>query len=86
MSFRSKEMVKKIIKKLGAEKSLTPAAKVQIQKFEPDTKMVMGRAHRSFFAGRHIQFGNRVSEKGGNKSVLSLYSPSPILFIRSAFS
>ncbi|GFY88856.1 ribosomal L28 family [Actinidia rufa] len=27
-----------------------------------------GRAHRGIFAGRHILFGNRVSEDGGNKS------------------
>uniref|UniRef100_A0A3Q7IDU8 Large ribosomal subunit protein bL28m n=1 Tax=Solanum lycopersicum TaxID=4081 RepID=A0A3Q7IDU8_SOLLC len=28
----------------------------------------MGRAQRGLFAGYHIQFGNRVSEKGGNTS------------------
>lgn len=34
----------------------------------PDSKVVMGRAKRGLFAGRHIQFGNRVSEEGKNKS------------------
>ncbi|XP_002961246.2 uncharacterized protein LOC9642695 [Selaginella moellendorffii] len=31
-------------------------------------KIIMGRAKRGIFAGRHIQFGNKVSEKGGNKT------------------
>ncbi|CAI9093464.1 OLC1v1028966C1 [Oldenlandia corymbosa var. corymbosa] len=68
MAYRSGEMVKKVLKKLGAEKSLTPEAKDQIKKFVPDSKMIMGRAHRGLFAGRHIQYGNRVSEDGGNKT------------------
>ncbi|KAL2643856.1 hypothetical protein R1flu_011443 [Riccia fluitans] len=29
---------------------------------------VMNRAKRGLYAGRHIQFGNKVSEDGGNKS------------------
>ncbi|KAL3696979.1 hypothetical protein R1sor_011055 [Riccia sorocarpa] len=29
---------------------------------------VMSRAKRGLYAGRHIQFGNKVSEDGGNKS------------------
>jgi len=33
----------------------------------PDSKVVMGRAKRGIYAGRHIQFGNKVSEDGGNK-------------------
>jgi large subunit ribosomal protein L28 len=33
----------------------------------PKSKVVMGRAKRGIFAGRHIQFGNKVSEDGGNK-------------------
>ena len=28
---------------------------------------VMGRAKRGLFAGKHIRFGNNVSEDGGNK-------------------
>nr|PNR60883.1 hypothetical protein PHYPA_003676 [Physcomitrium patens] len=31
-------------------------------------RVVMGRAKRGLYAGRHIQFGNQVSEDGGNKS------------------
>ncbi|XP_004307076.1 PREDICTED: 54S ribosomal protein L24, mitochondrial-like [Fragaria vesca subsp. vesca] len=31
-------------------------------------KVLMGRAQRGIFAGRHIQFGNNVSEDGGNKT------------------
>ncbi|KAJ7535434.1 hypothetical protein O6H91_12G033500 [Diphasiastrum complanatum] len=31
-------------------------------------KVIMGRAKRGLYAGRHIQFGNKVSEDGGNKS------------------
>lgn len=32
------------------------------------TKIVMKRALRGLYAGRHIQFGNKISEDGGNKS------------------
>ncbi|KAI5057855.1 hypothetical protein GOP47_0027870 [Adiantum capillus-veneris] len=32
------------------------------------TKIVMKRALRGLYAGRHIQFGNMISEDGGNKS------------------
>lgn len=66
MAFRSKEMMKKIMKKIGGEKNLAPGVKESLQKSIPDSKVVMGRAHRGLFAGRHIQFGNNVSEKGGN--------------------
>ena len=69
MAFRSREMMKKIIKKIGGEKNLAPGVKESLQKCTPNTKVVMGRAHRGLFAGRHIQFGNSVSEDGGNKSV-----------------
>ena len=31
------------------------------------TKIVMKRALRGLYAGRHIQFGNKISEDGGNK-------------------
>lgn len=69
MAFRSREMMKKFVKKIGGEKNLAPALKDQLKKSMPDTKIVMGRAHRGLFAGKHIRFGNRVSEVGGNKSV-----------------
>ncbi|KAK9058854.1 hypothetical protein SSX86_023698 [Deinandra increscens subsp. villosa] len=68
MAFRSKEMVKKIMKKIGGEKNLAPGVKESLKKCLPESKVVMGRAHRGIFAGRHIQFGNQVSEKGGNKT------------------
>ncbi|KAL6524116.1 hypothetical protein OROMI_031211 [Orobanche minor] len=68
MSFRSREMMKKILKKVGGEQNLASGVKEQLRKFVPDRKVVMGRAHRGLYAGRHIQFGNRVSEDGGNKT------------------
>ncbi|XP_057957500.1 uncharacterized protein LOC131150662 [Malania oleifera] len=67
MAFRSKEMIKKIMRKVG-EKNMAPGVKESLKKCVPDSKVVMGRAKRGLFAGRHIQFGNRVSEDGGNKS------------------
>ncbi|CAA0813448.1 Ribosomal L28 family [Striga hermonthica] len=68
MAFRSREMMKKIVKKIGGEQNLAPGVKEQLKKLVPDRKVVMGRAHRGLYAGRHIQFGNRVSEDGGNKT------------------
>ncbi|KAH6835866.1 Ribosomal L28 family [Perilla frutescens var. hirtella] len=68
MAFRSREMMKKIVKKIGGEQNLAPGVKEQLRKSVPDRKIVMGRANRGLFAGRHIQFGNRVSEGGGNKT------------------
>ncbi|KAK4420004.1 50S ribosomal protein L28 [Sesamum alatum] len=68
MAFRSREMMKKILKKVGGEQNLAPGVKEQLRKSVPDSKVVMGRAHRGLYAGRHIQFGNRVSEDGGNKT------------------
>ncbi|KAH0642378.1 hypothetical protein KY290_033974 [Solanum tuberosum] len=66
MAFRSKEMMKKIVKNIGGEKNLASGVKQRLEKCVPNAKVVMGRAQRGLFAGRHIQFGNRVSEKGGN--------------------
>ncbi|XP_059460511.1 large ribosomal subunit protein bL28m [Corylus avellana] len=68
MAFRGKEMMKKVLKNVGGEKNLAPGMKESLKKCIPDSKVVMGRAKRGLFAGRHIQFGNRVSEDGGNKS------------------
>lgn len=67
MAFRGNEMFKKIIKKVKEEK-LAPGVKDSLKKFIPDSKVVMGRAKRGLYAGRHIQFGNQISEDGGNKS------------------
>lgn len=63
MAFRSREMMKKIVKKMGDSK-----LEESLKKYVPDSKVVMGRAKRGIYAGRHIQFGNRVSEDGGNKT------------------
>ncbi|KAL0726563.1 hypothetical protein Bca4012_022656 [Brassica carinata] len=67
MAFRGREMMKKLVKKVGAE-TLTPELKEKLKACVPDSKVVMGRAKRGLYAGRHIQYGNRVSEDGGNKS------------------
>ncbi|KAK7262358.1 hypothetical protein RJT34_29927 [Clitoria ternatea] len=67
MAFRGKEMMKKVLKKVG-EKGLGPREKESLEKCIPRSKVVMGRAKRGLFAGRHIQFGNTISEDGGNKS------------------
>lgn len=70
-------MVKKIMKKIGGEKNLAPGVKESLMKNLPDSKVIMGRANRGIFAGRHIQYGNQVSEKGGNKLV---FNQSPFFF------
>ncbi|KAL4297186.1 hypothetical protein GQ457_12G019640 [Hibiscus cannabinus] len=67
MAFRGKEMMKKMMKTVG-ENNLAPGVKEQLKKCIPDSKVVMNRAKRGLYAGRHIQFGNRISEDGGNKS------------------
>ena len=64
--------MKKIIKKVG-ENNFAPGVKESVEKCIPKSKVVMGRAKRGIFAGRHIQFGNQVSEDGGNKLVLSTH-------------
>jgi len=58
--------MKKILKKVG-EDNIGRGVKEALKKSIPDSKVVMGRAKRGLFAGRHIQFGNQVSEDGGNK-------------------
>lgn len=58
--------MKKILKKVG-EENLAPGVKESLVKYIPKSKVVMGRAQRGIFAGRHIRFGNQVSEDGGNK-------------------
>ncbi|KMT18198.1 hypothetical protein BVRB_2g023700 [Beta vulgaris subsp. vulgaris] len=67
MAFRSKETMKKILKKVG-EDNITRGVKEALKKNLPNNKVVMGRAKRGLYAGRHIQFGNQVSEDGGNKT------------------
>ncbi|KAG2380340.1 uncharacterized protein HKW66_Vig0171190 [Vigna angularis] len=67
MAFRGKEMMKKILKTVG-ENGLSQRDKETLEKCMPRSKVVMNRAKRGLFAGRHIQFGNSVSEDGGNKT------------------
>lgn len=59
--------MKKIMKTVG-ENGLSRRDKESLEKCIPKNKIVMNRAKRGLFAGRHIQFGNRVSEDGGNKT------------------
>lgn len=66
MSFRAQELYKKLVRKVGKD---VPAEVMEtVKKCLPNSKIVMGRAKRGIFAGRHIQFGNKISEDGGNKS------------------
>lgn len=80
MAFRSKETMKKILKKVG-EDNITRGVKEALKKNLPNNKVVMGRAKRGLYAGRHIQFGNQVSEDGGNKYVFRTLLPGLNLLI-----
>lgn len=46
---------------------MAPEVLESMKKLLPNNKIVMGRAKHGIFAGRHIQFGNKISEDGGNK-------------------
>ncbi|WCJ23736.1 Ribosomal L28 family [Euphorbia peplus] len=67
MAFRGREIMNKVLKKVG-EKNLAPGVKESLKKSIPDKRIVMNRAKRGLFAGRHIQYGNSISEDGGNKT------------------
>ncbi|ONK74726.1 uncharacterized protein A4U43_C03F9510 [Asparagus officinalis] len=67
MSFRAREMYNKIAKKAGAD-SMPSQVMESVKKMIPNTKIVMNRAKRGIFAGRHIQFGNKIALQGLNKS------------------
>jgi large subunit ribosomal protein L28 len=67
MSFRAREMYKKVARRVGSDGKLPAELMKSVKDMLPDSKVVMGRAKRGIFAGRHIQFGNKVSEDGGNK-------------------
>ena len=43
-------------------KDLAPAVRRAL------ARVVQGKARRGVFAGKHVKFGNRVSEDGGNKT------------------
>ncbi|XP_066400153.1 large ribosomal subunit protein bL28m-like [Miscanthus floridulus] len=68
MSFRAREMYKKVVRRVGVEGKLPAELMKSVKDMLPDSNVVMGRAKRGIFAGRHIRFGNKVSEDGGNKS------------------
>ncbi|KAM0836860.1 hypothetical protein ACQ4PT_062041 [Festuca glaucescens] len=68
MSFRAKEIYNKVVRRVGEEVKLPAEAMESVKNMLPNSKVVMGRAKRGIFAGRHIRFGNKVSEDGGNKS------------------
>ena len=67
MSFRAREMYKKVVRRVGGEGKLPAELMKSVKDMLPNSKVVMGRAKRGIFAGRHIQFGNKVSEDSGNK-------------------
>lgn len=67
MAFRSQELFKKVMRKMGGPDALPANVKETLKRHLPNSKIVMGRAKRGIFAGKHIQFGNKVSEDGGNK-------------------
>lgn len=67
MAFRAREIYKKIVRRVGGEEALPREVMESVKKMLPNNKVIMGRAKRGIFAGRHIQFGNKVSEDGGNK-------------------
>ncbi|KAI3944790.1 hypothetical protein MKW92_046853 [Papaver armeniacum] len=69
MSFKSGDTITKVLKKLGAEK-LGKGVKETVKKFTPSnsSKITMGRAKRGLYGGVHIQFGDQVSEDGGNRT------------------
>ncbi|XP_047063122.1 54S ribosomal protein L24, mitochondrial-like [Lolium rigidum] len=68
MSFRAKEIYNKVVRRVGEEVKLPAEAMESVKNMLPNSKVIMGRAKRGIFAGRHIRFGNKVSEDGGNKS------------------
>uniref|UniRef100_A0ACD5V068 Uncharacterized protein n=1 Tax=Avena sativa TaxID=4498 RepID=A0ACD5V068_AVESA len=68
MSFRAKEIYNKVVRRVGGDGKLPAELMESVKSMLPKSKVVMGRAKRGIFAGRHIQFGNKVSEDGGNKS------------------
>lgn len=59
-------MYKKIANKVGAD-SLPPKVMESVKQMLPNNKLVMNRAKRGLFAGRHIQFGNKIALQGLNK-------------------
>jgi large subunit ribosomal protein L28 len=67
MASRSKAMLKNLLPKIKGE-GVSAEAIAAWRKALPKNKCVMGRAKRGLYGGRHIQFGNNISEDGGNKT------------------
>nr|CAB3454556.1 unnamed protein product [Digitaria exilis] len=65
MSFRAREMYKKV-HRVGGEGKLPADLMKTVKAMLPDRKVVMGRAKYGIFVGRHIRFGNKISEDGCN--------------------
>ncbi|QHO39268.1 uncharacterized protein DS421_4g127630 [Arachis hypogaea] len=53
MAFRGKEMMKKVLKRVG-ENNLNPRVKESLEKCIPRSKVVMGRAKRGLFAASSL--------------------------------
>ncbi|KAF9615514.1 hypothetical protein IFM89_024097 [Coptis chinensis] len=59
------------------EDNFAPGVKESVKKFIPENhKIAMGRAKRGLYAGRHIQYGNQISEDGGGIDEYLLKTPS----------
>lgn len=67
MASRSKAMLKNLFQKSKGE-GVSAEAIEAWKKALPNNKCIMGRAKRGLYGGRHIQFGNQISEDGGNKT------------------
>eukprot|EP01018_Ginkgo_biloba_P025235 Gb_05814 [translate_table: standard] len=68
MALRSRAMLKKLLPKIKGGDAMTLKAKEALRRALPTNKCIMNRANRGLYAGQHIQFGNQISEYGGNKT------------------
>uniref|UniRef100_A0A0D6QYX8 Large ribosomal subunit protein bL28m n=1 Tax=Araucaria cunninghamii TaxID=56994 RepID=A0A0D6QYX8_ARACU len=67
MASRQRAMLKKLLPLMKGQ-PMSDEAKEALRKKLPNNNCIMGRAKRGIYAGRHIQFGNQISEDGGNKT------------------
>lgn len=67
MASRSKGMLRNLLSKTKGE-GVSAEAVEAWRKALPKNNRTMGRAKRGLYGGRHIQFGNNISEDGGNKT------------------
>ncbi|KAM7265939.1 hypothetical protein ACFE04_003622 [Oxalis oulophora] len=76
MAFRGKEMMNKLMKKIGGEKNLAAGVKEKLKRCIPDRNVIMGRAERGLFVGRHIRFDREgVGSQMCKKSAYSVTTP-----------